>query len=47
MKRRKAQEDELREKIEAGEADESDWNRLPLPVISYVSMISEFIPLPG
>jgi len=35
VKQRKAQEDELREKIEAGEADESGWDYLPLPAISY------------
>jgi len=38
VKRRKEQEDELREKIEAGEAEESTWDDLPLPAISYVSM---------
>ncbi|KAF9653607.1 hypothetical protein BDM02DRAFT_3153063 [Thelephora ganbajun] len=35
VKRRKEQEDELREKIEAGEADESGWTDLPLPTVSY------------
>jgi len=35
VKRRKAQEDELREKIEAGEADESEWDHMSLPAVSY------------
>ena len=33
------QEDELKEKIEAGEADESAWDHMPLPAITYVRTI--------
>jgi len=35
VKRRKAQEDELKQKIEAGETDGSALDDLPLPAISY------------
>ena len=46
VKRRKEREDELREKIKAGEADESEWDYLPLPTISYVSMTLKPVQLP-
>ena len=43
---RKKQEDELREKIEAGEADESEMDYLPLPAISYVRMTLGLVSVP-
>lgn len=46
MKRRKVQEDEVKQKIEAGETDESALDDLPLPAISYVSMTSRPVQLP-
>ena len=46
VKRRKVQEDELKEKIEAGEAERSALDELPLPAISYVSMAPQLIPSP-
>lgn len=47
VKRRKAQEDELKEKIEAGEADESAWDHLPLPAITYVSVTLKPVSIPS
>lgn len=47
VKRRKAQEDELKQKFEAGEAEESALDDLPLPSIPYVSMTLKLVLLPG
>ena len=47
VKRRKAQEDELKEKIKAGAADEPAWDHLQLPVIPYVSITLEPASVPG